>query len=76
MDKKRILIISSAFYPFNSPRSFRTTELAKEFARRGHQVKVITPSYPEHRQFQEEFAENESPECNTHFVIFLDVPLP
>ena len=27
----------------NSPRSFRTTELAKEFARQGHEVTVITP---------------------------------
>ena len=27
----------------NSPRSFRTTELAKEFARQGHEVAVLTP---------------------------------
>jgi len=39
---KRILIVCSGFYPANSPRSFRATELAKEFARQGHFVKVIT----------------------------------
>lgn len=39
---KKILIISRSFYPMNSPRSFRTTELAKELARLGHEVKVIT----------------------------------
>ena len=43
MQKKKILIVSAFFYPVNNPRSFRTTELAKEFARQGHQVKVITP---------------------------------
>lgn len=38
-----ILIVSSTFYPKNSPRSFRTTELAKEFSRCGHKVTVIIP---------------------------------
>jgi glycosyltransferase involved in cell wall biosynthesis len=38
----KILIVSNAFYPENSPRSFRTTELAKEFGRQGHKVTVIT----------------------------------
>ncbi|QSS98029.1 glycosyltransferase [Psychroflexus sp. ALD_RP9] len=42
---KKILIISKYFYPTNSPRSFRTTELAKELARQGHDVKVITPTF-------------------------------
>ena len=41
--KKKILIVSRSFYPQNSPRSFRTTELAKEFARKGHDVTVLTP---------------------------------
>lgn len=44
---KKILIVSKYFYPTNSPRSFRTTELAKELARQGHQVKVITPDLGE-----------------------------
>lgn len=39
---KNILIVSNAFYPENSPRSFRTTELAKELVRKGNQVTVIT----------------------------------
>lgn len=42
MQKKKILIVSRSFYPQNSPRSFRTTELAKEFARQGHEVTVLT----------------------------------
>ena len=40
MTSKKILILSSCFYPNISPRSFRTTELAKELARRGHDVTV------------------------------------
>jgi len=42
MDKKRILIVSAPFYPQNSPRANRATELAKEFARQGHNVVVLT----------------------------------
>jgi len=53
MDKKRILIVSRSFYPMNSPRSFRTTELAKELARQGHDVTVLTPKVKEvHDQFE------------------------
>jgi hypothetical protein len=40
---KKILIITSGFYPGNSPRAFRATELAKELARQGHQVNVYLP---------------------------------
>jgi len=36
----RILIVCRSFYPEISPRSFRATELAKEFARQGHEVTV------------------------------------
>lgn len=43
MIKRKILIVSKFFYPENSPRSFRATELAKELARQGHKVTVITP---------------------------------
>ncbi|HQK69205.1 MAG TPA: glycosyltransferase [Bacteroidales bacterium] len=42
MGSKNILIVSRSFYPTVSPRSFRATELAKELARLGHRVKVIT----------------------------------
>ena len=37
-----IVILSSFFFPVIQPRSFRATELAKEFAREGHRVGVIT----------------------------------
>ncbi len=43
MEKRRILIVSGAFLPDISPRSYRTTELAKELARQGHDVTVIIP---------------------------------
>lgn len=39
----KILIVSGYFYPQNTPRAFRTTELAKEFGRLGHSVKVYFP---------------------------------
>lgn len=48
---KSILIVSRSFHPMISPRSFRTTELAKELARRGHEVTVLTPKHPEHKEF-------------------------
>ena len=40
--KKRILLVSSGFYPEISPRSFRAAELAAEFVRQGHKVAVHT----------------------------------
>jgi len=43
MNKKKILLVSASFYPVNSPRSFRTSELANEFARQGHEVTVYIP---------------------------------
>lgn len=42
MKRQKILIISSSFYPMNTPRSFRTTELLKEFCRQGHDVTIYT----------------------------------
>jgi len=42
VSRKRILILSRSFFPTISPRSFRATELAKELARQGNMVKVIT----------------------------------
>ncbi len=42
IEKKKILLVSSAFYPEISPRSFRATELAKEFCREGYDVTVIS----------------------------------
>jgi hypothetical protein len=42
MDRKKILLVSNGFYPEISPRSYRATELAKEFYRQGHEVTVIS----------------------------------
>jgi hypothetical protein len=39
---KKILLVSNGFYPEISPRSYRATELAKEFIRKGCEVTVIT----------------------------------
>lgn len=44
MNKKSILIIASGFFPDQSPRSFRATELAKEFSRQGHKVTIMVPN--------------------------------
>ena len=57
MKKKRnILIVSRSFYPMKSPRSFRTTELVKEFARQGHNVTLLTLKNDEdHIPFEEKF---------------------
>lgn len=38
MDKGKILIISQTIFPAQFPRSHRATELAKEFAKQGHEV--------------------------------------
>ena len=43
----KVLIVSRSFYPENSPRSFRTTELVKEMCRQGHDVTLICPYKPE-----------------------------
>ncbi|MDZ7719668.1 MAG: glycosyltransferase [Balneolaceae bacterium] len=40
--KKKILIVSKSFYPKQTPRSFRTTELVKELSKRGHDIKLLT----------------------------------
>jgi len=65
MDKKKILIVSSSFYPENSPRSNRTTELAKEFAKQGHKVTVLTPKKEEHIEFEK-----------THTLTIKDLGIP
>lgn len=63
---KNILIVCRSFYPLNTPRSLRATELAKEFARQGHQVTVITPkTQGVHDDFEKE-----------HGVIIKDMGTP
>ncbi len=44
MDKKRILVICNSFWPDINPRSFRATELVKEFCRQSHEVWVMKPN--------------------------------
>ena len=39
----KIVIASCFFYPENTPRAFRTFELAREFSRQGHEVTVYIP---------------------------------
>ena len=41
-EQKKIILVSNGFYPEISPRSFRATELAKQFSKQGHQVVVIS----------------------------------
>ena len=56
MNRKKILIVASTFFPENWPRSIRTTELAKEFAREGHQVTVLVPKNKiVHKQFENKY---------------------
>jgi hypothetical protein len=53
---KKIIIVSRSFYPENSPRSFRTTELVKEFSRQGHDVTLYTiKDNPLHADFEKEY---------------------
>jgi hypothetical protein len=55
MRQKKILIVSSGFHPQISPRSFRTTELAKELGRLGHNVTVLTHRVAEaHNDFEKQ----------------------
>ena len=63
--KKKILIVSRSFYPQNSPRSFRTTELAKELARQGHQVDVLLP-----QNLQKDIEHSFDKETGINFLYF------
>lgn len=52
----KIIIISGDFYPNNSPRSFRTTELVKELSKKGHDITLYIPiSEYDHSEFIKEF---------------------
>lgn len=44
MKRFKIVIVSGSFFPENSPRAFRTTELAVELARQGHDISVYFPT--------------------------------
>ncbi len=58
-----ILIVSGSYYPDKSPRSFRTTELARELVRQGHRVDVFIP-----QNAINVAAEKESYNVNVHFL--------
>ena len=51
MNNKKILILAHGFFPENSPRSFRASELAKELVKQGNFVKVITHKRPGTEEF-------------------------
>jgi hypothetical protein len=55
MTSLKILIISKVYYPDISPRANRTTQLAEEFAREGHEVTVLLPDLDEnyYKQYSE-----------------------
>lgn len=55
MNKLKIVILAGAIYPHISPRSFRSTELAKGFAKLGHDVTLwgLLGDY-DYAQFEEE----------------------
>ena len=56
MLRKKILVVSNAFYPEISPRSFRTTELVKEMCRQGHAVTLYTERKEQyHAPIEKEF---------------------
>ena len=55
MKIKKLLIVSRAFHPINSPRGNRTTELVKELCLQGHSVHVICPIHPEQVNLIEQY---------------------
>ncbi len=57
-DQKKILIISRSFYPMNSPRSFRTTELVKEFLPKGQVFDNLELKYKADDRFCKYFRNN------------------
>lgn len=68
----KILIVSGYFYPQNTPRAFRTTELAKEFGRLGHSVKVY---FPENKNDYTEFL-YKNPNVEISFIPQINVEPP
>ncbi|MFD1316095.1 hypothetical protein [Namhaeicola litoreus] len=54
----KILIISRSFYPMNTPRAFRTTELVKEFSRIGHEVTLYTHMDNKQKGFKKKYKLN------------------
>ncbi|GAB1448416.1 hypothetical protein MASR2M44_14250 [Bacteroidota bacterium] len=44
---KKILLVCKSFFPEQTPRAFRATELALELKRQGHQVTILLANKPE-----------------------------
>ncbi len=44
----KILVVSYFYFPENSPRAFRATELVNEFSRRGFEVTLVLPNKEEY----------------------------
>lgn len=55
MLKQKILIVTRSFFPVNSPRSFRASELARGFSKLGHEVTVLTSVQPETEGFARQY---------------------
>lgn len=51
----KILLVTASFFPEISPRSFRMTELCKQFCRDGHEVTLVTPITQDRSQLAQEF---------------------
>jgi len=45
LKSRKLIITSYNFFPENTPRAFRTFELAKEFSRRGYEIFLFIPEY-------------------------------
>jgi len=54
--KQKILVVAAHFFPQNSPRSFRATELVKELSRQGHEVTLYTTKNDQfHTAFEKDY---------------------
>lgn len=71
MNNRKIVLISQTFYPRQSPRALRTTELAKQFAANGHEVIVysVLGSF-DYTSFEKEFKIYVKPIKNLIFATF------
>ncbi|WP_339839793.1 hypothetical protein [uncultured Maribacter sp.] len=71
MNSKKIVLISQTFYPRQSPRALRTTELAKQLALYGHEVIIysVLGSY-DYTSFEKEFNLNVKSIENLRFATF------
>jgi len=49
----KILLVTASFFPQISPRSFRMTELCKQFCKDGHDVTLVTHATQERKEYAE-----------------------